>query len=86
VTDFERLAQTLRDIFAGTAVPKVREVRQVLAVERILRGEPAKVVASDFNLQRRGLEALVARVVTSLAASHLDLSERRAKVFGILLR
>ena len=94
MTDFERLAQTLRDIFAGTAVPKVREVRQVLAVERILRGEPAKVVASDFKLQRRGLEALVARVVAEglpgiASDAHVtteqDLAKRRLGIAQMLL-
>lgn len=59
---FDRLSQTLTAVFADTPPPKTRAVRQVLAVARILRGEPANVVAADSKLQRRGLEALSAKV------------------------
>jgi hypothetical protein len=88
------MAQTLRDIFAGAALPKVREVRQVLAVERILRGEPAEVVATDFKLQRRGLEALAAQVAAqglpeiapdANATIEQNLAKRRLGIAQILL-
>ncbi|MBI4345862.1 MAG: hypothetical protein HY553_03340 [Elusimicrobia bacterium] len=60
--DFDRLTRTIEDIFAGIALPKNREVRRALAVARILRGELPDTVASDLRLQKRGAEALVARV------------------------
>jgi hypothetical protein len=60
--DFQRLTRTIEDIFAGIALPKTREVRQAVAVARILRGELPDTVASDLKLQKRGAEALVARV------------------------
>jgi hypothetical protein len=60
--DFGRLARTLEDVFAGTPFPKTREVRQVLGVARVLRGEATETVAADLKLQRRGVEAVVARV------------------------
>lgn len=62
MTDLGQLARTLRDVFADTPIPKVREVRQVFAVERILGGDPIEIVAADFKLQRRGLEALATQV------------------------
>jgi len=60
--DIERLASTLEDIFAGTPLPRTREVRQAFAVARVLRGESLGTVAADFRLQRRGVGILVDRV------------------------
>lgn len=60
--DLERLARSLHDVFTDTPLPKVREIRQVFAVQRLLAGAPTEVVAAEFRLQRRGLEALAAAV------------------------
>jgi len=94
VTAFERLSQTLADIFVGTPLPKVREVRQVLAVAGILRGEPAAAAATHFKLQQRGLEALAAQVaahgLSGIAPdadpiTQEDLAKRRLGIAQMLL-
>jgi hypothetical protein len=60
--DFERLTHALADILSGSPLPRTREIRQVLAVARVLRGESGDAVAGEFKLQRRGLRALVDRI------------------------
>ncbi|MBI2526313.1 MAG: hypothetical protein HYV93_10050 [Candidatus Rokubacteria bacterium] len=94
MTPFERLSQTLAAVFADTPPARVREVRQVLAVTRILSGEPANVVAADSKLQRRGLEALSAKVAArglagiapeAAALTPENLAKRRLGIAQMLL-
>jgi hypothetical protein len=61
LTDFERLARTLGDIFREPPAG-VREVRQVFAIKRILDGEAIDSVCADLRLQRRGIDRLVEEV------------------------
>lgn len=94
MTGFERLVQTLRDVFPETAPSQVREVRQVLAVARILAGDTAEVVARDSKLQRRGLETLAVQVAAQDLAGlardvagidENDLAKRRLGIAQMLL-
>jgi len=94
VTDLERLAGVLRRVLPGSATSKIREVRQILAAERILGGEPATQVAADLKLQRRGVEALVEQVTTHGLAgfpflisqpAESDLAKRRLGIAQMLL-
>lgn len=94
MTDLGRLARILRDVFADSPLPKVREVRQLLAVERILGGEPVREVATEVKLQRRGIEALAGQVAAYGLAGFLpdpgqtaeeDLAKRRLGIAQMLL-
>ncbi len=60
--DFQRLARVLHDVLTEAPLSKVREVRQVFAVERILVGDEPKTVSRNLKLQRRGVEELVGQV------------------------
>jgi len=61
LTDLARLAAVLRDIYRGSA-SDIAQVRQVLAVDRILQGESFETVARDLRLQTHRLRALVESV------------------------
>lgn len=73
--EFERLADTLRDILQDR-FPDVREVRQVFAINRILNGEPTDRVCAELRLQRRGIEDLVGRIGAQGLAGLVPLAER----------
>jgi len=62
VRDFQRLAQALHDVLPEASTSKVREVRQIFAVERALAGEEIKSVSRSLKLQQHGVETLVGRV------------------------
>lgn len=66
----------------------------MLAVSRVLRGEPSDIVCGDFKLQRRGIDALVAKVIATGLASlaiyageiaEQDLAKRRLGLAQMLL-
>lgn len=73
--EFDRLARTLLDILRGS-LPEAREIRQVLAIKRILDGEPADRVCAELRLQRRGIERLTAKVRTRDLAGFVPSAER----------
>lgn len=58
IEEIVRLARILDDAFPG-GPPAERDVRKVLALSRILAGEPSETVCSELKLQLRGIKALV---------------------------
>jgi len=61
VTEFAHLAAVLRDIYGGTP-SDIAQIRQVLAVDRVLHGESLEAVSRDARVQTHRLRKLVASV------------------------
>lgn len=60
LTDFNRLALTLTDVFAEPPT-RIREIRQLFAIKRIIDGQPLDSVCTDLGLQRHNIARLVDR-------------------------
>ncbi len=61
LSDFNRLALTLSDIFAEPP-PRIREIRQIFAIKRIIDGQPLDSVCTDLGLQRHTIARLIDRI------------------------
>jgi hypothetical protein len=91
--DFRRLARILADVY-GPPTPESREVRRILAIQRLLSGESANDVASKFGLQKRALVVAAERVraegLSGLTAysgriTEQDLARRRNGIAQMVL-
>lgn len=59
--ELARLARTLEDIYTGE-VPEIPEIRRIIAIQRVLRGEDINQICQEFRLQRWRVESLIAGV------------------------
>jgi hypothetical protein len=78
--DFRRVAAVVQDLYAGET-PRIAQVRQVLAVDRILRGEPFETVSRDFRLQPHRLRPLVESVQRQGISAFVDISSIPTEIF-----
>jgi hypothetical protein len=80
LTDFPRLAAVLREIYAGVA-SDIPQVRQVLAIDRALQGEPIETVAHDLRVQIHRLRGLVESVQRQGLSAFVDTATIPAEIF-----
>lgn len=81
MTEFAHLAAVLRDIYGGTP-SDIAQIRQVLAVDRVLHGESLEAVARDAGVQTHRLRKLVASVQQAGLSAFGDIGAISAEVFA----
>lgn len=81
MTEFAHLAAVLRDIYGGTP-SEIAQIRQVLAVDRVLHGESLEAVSRDARVQTHRLRKLVASVQQAGSSAFGDIAAISAEVFA----